>query len=185
MSSGLKAKIRELGVDPDKPLMEIPDREWLAILKRIDEGRGYPLSRFPFVSQSTLMKMARRNYEWAQAALAEKGVREDDLIHIFRGVSRPPDADDWTGRMVGDVVDYKANVLTSWSLSEHTASGFATPYTMGSESGWRTYVLEGYVPRKAVYGFLGMGLGVEDEYEVVVFGDTLKHKGRITQKRYW
>jgi len=97
-------------------------------------------------------------YESTQEKFRKKGIKE---VILYRGAS----LDKSEELSEGTVVDYKANVLESWSLSQDVASDFAT-------STFEGVVFKAKIPVERILSTSGTGFGCLPEWEAVVLGSS-------------
>lgn len=102
--------------------------------------------------QSTVRAM----YDQTQSALRSQGIGPDDLVRVYRGTGTEHfHAEPGVGR-------YRLNPLSSWSVSEGVARGFAR--------GTNGVVLTMDVPARAIASTSATGLGCLTEGELVLLG---------------
>lgn len=130
--------------------------------KYIENAKADAPRYFPITSRENERAVLRAIYSRTQAALAQQGLKPDDYVTIYRGIigNSIKLGDD------GDVVNYKGNVMESWSRNSSVAFGFAraTPINYG-------YMLGIRVPVRNVISSARTGFGCMHESEFVIFGN--------------
>jgi len=108
--------------------------------------------RFPITTRENERKVLRAMYNNTQKAMAEQGLKPDDYVTLYRGMTISK-----RNVKAGDTVGYIGNAIESWSVSKDTASNFGTVFRMR-------------VPRRNIVASAVTGFGCLAEYELVIIG---------------
>lgn len=131
-----------------------------------DTWKGYDLTGGP--SPENQQRLLREMYAQTQKRFSDMGYGPDDAVRIYRGVRLVGPLWDIEQMGATAVGDYTGNVLESWTADLEKAGVFAS--IRGHYNVTHGYVLEALVPVRDLVSVPPVGMGTDDEYELVILG---------------